>query len=48
MSCCGNKKDVNRVGTSNAKHKSVRATKFMAVDDSTILVTDSKGFAPIR
>ena len=47
MSCCGNKKDVNHISTGNAKHKQIRATKILGVDDAPV-ASDTKGFIPIR
>ncbi len=54
MSCCGNKKDVNRAPTSNsgvrndARHGVVRASKVYGTDDTVQSSAITKGFMPIR
>lgn len=55
MSCCGNKKDVNRNTTSrsgirsdNRHHREVRASKVYGVDDTVQTSAMTRGFVPIR
>jgi hypothetical protein len=54
MSCCGNKKDVNKnantsvVKQDNRSHNQVRAAKVFGTDDSVQTGVVTKGFIPIR
>jgi len=54
MSCCGNKKDVNKNTTTSAvkqdnrHHNQVRATKVYGTDDTVNSGVITKGFVPIR